>query len=65
MFNLFAALAIVALQVLTCHGFVAQPKIVDGFVSDRSNFPFFVNVVSMTQDGDKIATCGGVILNER
>lgn len=65
MFNLFAALAIVTLQVFICHGFVAQPKIVDGVVSDRSNFPFFVNVVSQTQDGDKVVTCGGVILNER
>lgn len=55
----------IAAQSIICHGFIVQPKIVDGFLSDRGDFPFFVNVISKTQDGNTVATCGGSILNER
>lgn len=46
-----------------CHGYAVEPKIIDGFVSNRDEFPFFVNVIAET--ADQLFRCGGAILNER
>lgn len=64
MFNHFVWLTIAA-QSMICHGFVIQPKIIDGFVSNRSDFPYLINVYSREANGRISGNCGGSILNEK
>lgn len=47
----------VVLQSAICHGFVAQPNIIDGSVTSRDEIPFFVNVMAKVPTG--LTRCGG------
>lgn len=62
MLGFFIAIALI-LQSSACHGFAVEPKIIDGVVSNREEFPFFVNVIAET--AEQLFRCGGAILNER
>lgn len=53
----------IVLQSTICHGFAAQPKIIDGYITSRDDYPFFVNVMSNLSTG--FGRCGGAILTER
>lgn len=55
----------IALHLTACQGFAVQPRIIDGFLSNPEEFPFFVNVVPVSAEGKPLTRCGGVILNER
>lgn len=59
----FPLLVVIVFQLSVCHGFAVEPKIIDGFVSNREDFPFFVNVIAETPE--QLVRCGGAILNER
>lgn len=59
MFKLFAVCLLFVFQSTSSDGFTFQPKIINGIVSNPSDFPFFVGI----QMGN--SRCSGSLISDR
>lgn len=65
---MFKSLLLLVIFVLTiCHGYKIQPRILNGMLSDSSEYPFFIQLHGLFYENDmrRVSICGGTLLNER
>lgn len=55
----------ILLLFTSSQGFVFQPKIVNGYPSNPTDFPFYVHLTSVDKSARHLGDCGATLISDR